>query len=141
VKDVSPFITGTNLEIKIGLENLGNAEGKAEIEIYFESNLVEEKEVVLKEFEERNFAYHVQNIRPGKVLVKIKTEDEKTFEITIPEKQEEVIVVEEVQQEQPLIENGFEGIDLSVEDLTLPALMGGAILVILIAIVALILAK
>ncbi|MAG18328.1 MAG: hypothetical protein CL944_02550 [Candidatus Diapherotrites archaeon] len=129
VKDVSPFISGNNLELKISLENLGNKKGIVFVEILFEGNQVEENEIILQEFEERNLAYVVRNIRPGKVTLKINIPEEKIFEITIPEK-EEPITIQEIKPENKSYEQL--AADFGFEDPGIPIVAGGTIIFILL---------
>ncbi|MFH1391301.1 MAG: transglutaminase-like domain-containing protein [Candidatus Diapherotrites archaeon] len=131
VKDVSPFINENNLEMKISLENLGNEKGTVFVEILFEGNQVEENEIILQEFEERNLAYIVRNIRPGKVIVKINTPDEKIFEIQIPEK-EDPIIVKEIKPQNNLVEPIIDAFDLDFDNPGTPIVAGGTIIFILI---------
>ncbi|GEM_PF-1688604 len=84
--DISPKISGEALEIQVGLENSGGASGKAGMELYFNGEKVGETSVELEALEKRTVTQKISGIRTGKVTLKIITDTEKTFEITVPEK-------------------------------------------------------
>lgn len=86
VRDISPTISGAALEIQVTLENSGGAAGRANLEIYFNGEKIGDASAELDALEKRAVTQKIGAIRAGKVTLKIMTDVEKTFEITVPEK-------------------------------------------------------
>ncbi|HZX19729.1 MAG TPA: transglutaminase-like domain-containing protein [archaeon] len=96
VNDVSPLLNGEDLEIQIELENLGQKDGNALIEVFFDGNPLQEKTVEVNALEKKTVSYIVRRIHSGTVTVKITGAEEKNYEIKIPETQQGEVVAEEI---------------------------------------------
>lgn len=97
VKDVSPHIKAGELDINVTLENRSGKSGSATITVAYNNEEVSNQEISLEGFSERAFQQKIINFEPGKAVVIVKTDTEKTYEIIIPEKiVEEKIEAKEV---------------------------------------------
>ncbi len=100
VKDVSPFIDGSNLELRVLLKNNGNAEGEATITVIYLGKETKSN-VNIEASAQKLFTQKIEDIQPGKVTVKVNAGVEREFEIIVPEKpaQEQPLEAKEVQPE------------------------------------------
>jgi len=105
VLDVSPFIDNEEMTLKITMRNDGGREGSAVIEALFEGTSVAETEVKVLSGEEKIVEIKISGIRPGELLLSVKTDNPLQLRIEIPEKIEEVkepveVVTEPITQQQ-----------------------------------------
>ncbi len=115
VKDVSPFISGQSLEIRVELENSGGKNGGALIEAFSGETVLLSEKAVVEALSSKIVSVSVKNVRPGKILLKVSAEEEKTFEIIVPEKieEEEIEAVEVPSSDEG---NGLKGLREGVAD-------------------------
>ncbi len=86
VEDISPSITGSDMEIAITLRNSGPQQASARISLSFEGNELTNDEAALAGLETKKLTEKISGIRPGKITLKITGDAEKVFVIEVPEK-------------------------------------------------------
>ncbi|MFH1256052.1 MAG: transglutaminase domain-containing protein [Candidatus Diapherotrites archaeon] len=93
VLDVSPFVDANTVKVSITLANSGEKDGKAEIAITMEGKTSNYSEEV-KALTQKKITYSFKGVSMGTILLKVVADETKSFEITVPEKKEDVKVKE-----------------------------------------------
>ncbi len=141
IKDISPFVSENELEIKIHFKNLGEKKGTATIESFFDGISVTNGETEIDGLAEKIYNLKINEIRSGTVTLKIITDKETVVEINIPEKIEtqelEVIEIEPETQKEPETNNNTVQIPLFTDEELLLSITGALLVISLLLIVIL----
>ncbi len=89
IEDVSPYIEENSLRIEILLSNEGNLQGDVLIELFYQGQKVHSSSSEIPANTEKKIIHYLNNVRPGKILLKIESDESKNYEIVIPEEAKE----------------------------------------------------
>ncbi len=136
VKDISPFISGDSLEVKMLFENVGDETGNAYVEAWFDGIQLETSTVEVPKYGEKNFSYIVRKIHEGNVTLRvITTLETKTIELQIPEEPSHMELPAKQDEQTPQSEFPANPAQEAVpQGLLIPGIAAAAVFIIIIAV-------